>query len=96
VNQPVLRRHERVDGEGIAHFTRSSGQIIACEVLDLSLSGVSLKTDIRPPMGEVVLIGQTAGRVVRHHDNGIAIEFVTPQADKANPEKPVNPFMVVR
>ena len=75
VNQPVLRRHERVDGEGIAHFTRSSGQIIACEVLDLSLSGVSLRTEIKPTIGEVVMIGQMSGRVVRHHESGIGVEF---------------------
>lgn len=75
VNQTQLRRHERVDGEGIAHFTRSSGQIVACEVLDLSLSGVSLKTELKPTIGEIVMIGQMSGRVVRHHESGIAVEF---------------------
>jgi hypothetical protein len=74
-NQPLLRRHERIEGEGIAHFTRSSGQIIACEVLDLSLSGVSLKTEIKPTIGEIVMIGQMSGRVVRHHESGIGVEF---------------------
>ena len=74
-NHPLLRRHERVDGEGIAHFTRSSGQIVACEVLDLSLSGVSLKTELKPTVGEIVMIGQMSGRVVRHHESGIAVEF---------------------
>ncbi len=47
-----------------------------CEVLDLSTSGVSVKTDIRPPVGEYVLIGQMAGRVARHHESGVGIEFV--------------------
>ncbi|HEY3637729.1 MAG TPA: PilZ domain-containing protein [Rhizomicrobium sp.] len=75
VNQPALRRHERVDGEGIAHFTRSSGQTIACEVIDLSLSGVSLKTETKPALGEVVMIGQMSGKVVRHHESGVAVEF---------------------
>ena len=75
VNQPLLRRHERIEGEGIAHFTRSSGQIVACEVLDLSLSGVSLKTEIKPTIGEIVMIGQMSGRVVRHHETGVGVEF---------------------
>ena len=48
-------------------------------------SGVSLKTDARPPLGEVVLIGQMAGKVVRHHETGIAIEFVAPPAEKGAP-----------
>ncbi|HEX3667145.1 MAG TPA: PilZ domain-containing protein [Rhizomicrobium sp.] len=75
LNQPLLRRHERMESEGIAHFTRSSGQIIACEVLDLSLSGVSLKSEIKPPIGEIVMIGQMSGRVVRHHESGVGVEF---------------------
>jgi hypothetical protein len=45
-------------------------------VLDLSVSGISVKTDVRPPIGEFVLIGQMAGRVARHHGEGIGIEFV--------------------
>ncbi len=31
-------------------------------------------------MGEFVLIAQMAGRVARHHDKGIDIEFVGQQA----------------
>jgi hypothetical protein len=58
------------------------------------LSGVSLKTDARPPLGEVVLIGQMAGKVVRHHLEGIAIEFVGPPAEKANADR--LPLTVVR
>jgi hypothetical protein len=71
----ALRRHERVGGQGIAHFTRSNGENVACEVLDLSLSGVSLKTDAKPRIGEPLMIGQMSGRVVRHHETGIAVEF---------------------
>jgi hypothetical protein len=71
-----LRRHDRTPTKGIARFTRADGQFVACEVMDLSVSGVSLKTDVRPPIGEFVLIGQMAGRVARHHDHGIGIEFV--------------------
>jgi hypothetical protein len=79
VDDSVLRRHERAPTRGLARFTRSNGDIVACEVLDLSLGGVSLRTEARPPVGEVVLIGQMAGKVVRYHENGIAIEFVNPE-----------------
>jgi hypothetical protein len=79
VDDSLLRRHERAPTKGLARFTRSNGDIVACEVLDLSLGGVSLKTEARPPVGEVVLIGQMAGKVVRYHENGIAIEFVNPE-----------------
>jgi len=78
VDETVVRRHDRTPTRGLARFTRASGEIVSCEVLDLSLGGVSLKTDRRPPVGEIVLIGQMAGRIARHHENGIGIEFVTP------------------
>jgi hypothetical protein len=76
LDESELRRHDRTPTKGIARFTRSDGQLVACEVLDLSVSGVSLKTRLRPPIGEFVLIGQMAGRIARHHDQGIGIEFV--------------------
>jgi hypothetical protein len=78
VDESALRRHDRKPTRGLARFTRTSGEIVSCEVLDLSMSGVSLQTVARPPIGEVVLIGQMAGRIARHHESGIAIEFVTP------------------
>jgi len=94
VDESVLRRHDRTPTKGFASFTRANGDILACEVVDLSLSGVSLKTDARPPLGEVVLIGQMAGKVVRHHESGVAIEFVAPPGEKASPDR--QPLTVVR
>jgi PilZ domain len=73
-----LRRFERVEsGVGsFTHFTRSNGEQVRCEVIDLSLNGVSVRTDQRPPPGEHLLIGHRAGRVARHHDDGVTIEFL--------------------
>ena len=76
VDDSVLRRHERSSQKGFAKFTRADGQIVKCEVMDISVGGVSLKTDVKPPIGEFVLIAQIAGRVARHHDDGIGIQFV--------------------
>lgn len=87
VDEAVLRRHERAPSRGMASFTRGNGDVIACQVLDLSLSGVSLKTENRPPIGETVLIGQMAGRVARHHENGIAVEFIRPSLEPAPAEQ---------
>jgi hypothetical protein len=73
-----LRRYDRVEAVSgsYTHFTRSSGEHIRCEVLDLSLSGVSVRTELRPPVGEHILIGHRAGRVARHHKDGIGVEFL--------------------
>ena len=86
IDETQIRRHDRTPTKGIARFTRADGQFVACEVLDLSVSGVSLKTDVRPPIGEFVLIGQMAGRVARHHEQGIGIEFVGGAPAKAKVE----------
>ncbi len=76
VDTTTLRRHDRAPTKGLTRFTRHDGQIIPCEVLDLSLGGISLKTEVKPPIGEFVLIGQLAARVARHHAEGIGLQFV--------------------
>ncbi len=89
VDESMMRRHERTTTtEGLAHFTRANGAVVACEVLDLSLSGLSLKTESRPLIGEKIMIGQMAGRVVRHHETGIAVEFTSQTAAAPKPERP--------
>lgn len=93
----VMRRSERAQTKGFARFTRADGQLVTCEVLDLSTSGVSLKSEVKPPVGEYVLIGQMAGRVVRHHETGIGIEFVGGTAtDRANPDRVQTKLTAVR
>ncbi len=97
VDASLLRRHDRQETKGAAKFTRATGEIVNCEVLDLSLSGISLKTDVRPLIGEVVLIGHAAGRVVRHHETGIALELIGQQHnEKMAPEKLLNSYVVGR
>jgi hypothetical protein len=73
-----LRKYDRVEAQAgsYAYFTRSTGDQIRCEVLDLSLTGLSVRTDIKPPVGEHILIGNRAGRVARHHSDGIGVEFL--------------------
>jgi hypothetical protein len=72
-----LRRSERaVAPVPIGHFRRESGEAIPCEVQDISLRGVALKTRQRPAVGEVVHLGQTRGWVVRHSEDGIGVQFL--------------------
>jgi hypothetical protein len=90
VDDSVLRRHERSSHKGFAKFTRADGAIVQCEVMDISVGGVSLKTDVKPPIGEFVLIAQIAGRVARHHPDGIGIEFVGQDKVHAEPAHQIN------
>jgi hypothetical protein len=69
------RRHERESTQGVSKVVRSDGREVACRVIDLYLGGVSVAAGEWPPLGEQVLVGKMRGRVVRHHDQGFAIEF---------------------
>ena len=90
VDESVLRRHERSSQKGFAKFTRADGSIVSCEVMDISVGGVSLKTDVKPLIGEFVLIAQIAGRVARHHGDGIGIEFLGQDKQHAEPAHQIN------
>ena len=90
VDESALRRHERASQKGFAKFTRADGQVVQCEVMDISVGGVSLRTDVRPPIGEFVLIAQIAGRVARHHDDGVGIQFVGHEKASEQPTPQIN------
>jgi hypothetical protein len=52
---------------------------MACRIIDLSLSGAALAAEIKPLVGEAVILGRVQARVVRHLEEGFAIEFVHAQ-----------------
>ena len=62
-------------GRGTTQIVLSNGEVHPCRVLDLSLSGAALELEARPAVGERVRVGRTEGRVVRHTDEGIAVEL---------------------
>ena len=70
------RRHEReATATTATRILRADGRELPCRVIDLSLGGVSVETAEWPALGEQVVVGKMRGRVVRHHEMGIAIEF---------------------
>jgi PilZ domain len=71
-----MRGCERWPSESKISWTAASGEHELCDVLNISLQGVSLKTKGRPPLGELLHLGRTYGRVVRHHDQGFALQYV--------------------
>jgi hypothetical protein len=78
LNLPEDRRHGRiVPRNPMARLILPSGINIACRVIDISASGaaVAVPPSQLPPIGAAVTIGKTPGRVVRHIDDGFAIEF---------------------
>jgi len=69
------RRHERESTSAATRIIRADGRSLPCRVIDLSLGGVSVEVAEWPGLGEQVVVGKMRGRVVRHHEMGIAIEF---------------------
>ena len=78
LNLPEDRRHGRFTPRNpLARLILPNGNNIACRVIDLSQSGaaIAIAPDLRPAVGSVVTIGKAQGRVVRHIENGFAVEF---------------------
>jgi hypothetical protein len=73
---PEDRRHGRVvPRDPVSTLQLPDGTSINCRVIDMSLSGAAVATDQRPPIGTLITLGKTQGRIVRHLDQGFAVEF---------------------
>jgi hypothetical protein len=82
VNQKSLglseeRKHERVVPRiNASKLILPNGEVHNCRVIDVSLSGASVACAVKPPIDTVVILGRMRGRVVRHHDQGLALQFI--------------------
>src|SRR5512139_1765498 len=73
---PEDRRHGRMTPNNpSARLILPNGNNVGCRIIDISQSGVGIATEHRPEIGSLVTIGKTQGRVVRHLENGFAVEF---------------------
>jgi hypothetical protein len=76
IKSTSVRARSRLTGSQALHqFVLTSGQSRDCEIVDIALSGASLRTDVRPPVGETIMFGKTTAIVVRHTKCGIAVSF---------------------
>ena len=79
LNLPEDRRHGRFTPRNqMGRLILPNGTNITVRVIDVSASGaaISINPDLRPAIGSAVTIGKTPGRVVRHIEDGFAIEFM--------------------
>jgi hypothetical protein len=84
VNGSDQRLHERTSvGQRTNSVLLDTGETLECEVVDVSLSGASLKMDQRPPVGLELTLGRLKARIVRHHEQGIGVRFVDIQEPEA-------------
>lgn len=77
---PEDRRHERVSPRNPMSTLRlADGRQYPCRIIDLSLSGAAIEIEVRPALAVEVTLGTMRGRVVRHFEDGVAIEFAMVQ-----------------
>ena len=73
---PEDRRHGRIIPRNpVSRLIMPNGINLTCRIIDMSQSGAGVATDQRPPIGALVTLGKVQGRVVRHLEDGFAVEF---------------------
>ena len=73
---PEDRRHGRiVPRNPVGRLILPNGVNLTCRIIDVSQSGAGIASKERPPIGTLVTLGKVQGRVVRHLEDGFAVEF---------------------
>ena len=81
---PEDRRHERVSPRNpLSMLQMADGRQYQCRIIDLSLSGAAVEIDVKPALGMQVILGTMRGQVVRHFEDGVAIEFAVVQRSES-------------
>jgi hypothetical protein len=74
------RAHARfIPRRPLTLLTLADGSVLACFVIDLSVSGAAVSADVVPQIGTVLAVGKVVGRVARFLPGGFAVEFVETQ-----------------
>ncbi|MEL6750704.1 MAG: PilZ domain-containing protein [Pseudomonadota bacterium] len=74
------RRHARLEPQNRNSEIRlKDGRSYPTEIIDISLSGAAVRSEVRPAIGAEVWLSGMSGKVVRHFAEGIAIEFAKMQ-----------------
>jgi hypothetical protein len=78
---PDVRGHKRIIPEDpLSTIIFPDGSMLGCFVIDISASGAAVSADIVPEVGTPLAIGKVTGSVVRHFEEGFAVQFKHLQA----------------
>ncbi len=76
---PEDRGHERIVPRQLTTILRlPNGRELAVRLIDVSRSGAAISMENPLEIGTSVVLGRTAGKVVRHFQGGVAVEFRLP------------------
>jgi hypothetical protein len=86
------RRYQRiVPANPFAEILLPDGRRYRSRIIDLSVSGAAIAVEYKPPLGAPVNLGSIRSNVIRHFEEGIALEFVvlqTPESIDQNLRSP--------
>lgn len=78
------REHERTAPDQNQNTLKIGEDItLAVSIIDVSLSGANIATEVRPPVGTEVQLGKLRAKVMRHHERGIGVRFLDIQDPEA-------------
>ncbi len=73
---PEDRVHERVvPSDPTTSIVLPDNRKYDCKIIDMSIGGAAIAIDVRPALHSGVTLGKMRARVVRHLEDGIALEF---------------------
>jgi hypothetical protein len=70
-------------------LTLADGCIVPCFVIDASMSGAAVSSEVQPEIGTPLAVGSCVGRVVRLFEEGFAIKFAEQMVSLADLERRV-------
>ena len=70
------RTSPRTPTTGMGTMMLADVTVLECPMLDVSGSGISIVAPIKPMVGTEVIFPNERAVIVRHHDEGVALEFV--------------------
>jgi hypothetical protein len=76
IAQSEERQFPRMPADETALLMLPDGSAAVCPLRDLSMSGAAIVTSARPALGAEVVLDKRRATVVRHHERGIAVEFI--------------------
>lgn len=78
------REHERIAPDQNQNTLKLGDDIsLVVSIIDVSLSGANIATEVRPPIGTEVQLGKLRAKVMRHHERGIGVRFLDIQEPEA-------------
>lgn len=77
------RRHTRIAIVDTTTLRLAEDISVQVRVVDVSISGAAVETEARPALGSEVVLGRLRARVVRHHAEGLGLEFMDIQNSDA-------------